>query len=131
MTYFQFRQNKYKNVKQEYNGLRYDSKKEAARAAELDVLVKAKEIKKWERQITLPLFFNGYKICGYRIDFVIWDKNNTIILEEVKGFETDVWRLKKKILEAILECPDSEEYKKIAEAIGNKKGLEIQYVVIK
>jgi hypothetical protein len=130
MTYFQYKQNKYKNIKQVYNDIRYDSKKEAARAAELDLLLKAKESKRWERQVTLPLFFNDYKICGYRIDFVIWDKNDTIILEEVKGFQTDVWRLKKKLLEAILENPKSSEYKKIAEVIGNKKGLEIQYVVL-
>lgn len=100
---------------------------------ELDVLVKAKEIIKWERQITLPLFFNGYKICGYRIDFVIWEKDkNTVTLEEVKGFETDVWRLKRKILEAILEKPGSEEYKKITDAIGlGKTRKMLQYVVLK
>lgn len=133
--YYQQRGKKYKNINQEYNGIRYDSKLEANRAQELDLLVKAGEIKKWERQKTLDLYFKDYKICGYRIDFVVYENDpNEITLEEVKGVELPVWRLKWKLLEAIVseDCP---ERKIILENTNfkpkNKQALKINLRVIK
>jgi len=101
MTYLQVRQNKYGNINQNYNGHLYHSKKEAAYAQELDLRVKAKDIKEWERQIPLHLYVNGYKICTYVIDFRIIHNDDSVELVEVKGFETQVWRLKWRITEAI------------------------------
>ena len=51
----------------------------------------------------LRLYVNEKKICNYFIDFKITLADNTVELIEVKGFETDVWRLKWKLTEALLE----------------------------
>ena len=132
MAYFQQFGRKYKNINQVYNGIRYDSKLEANRAKGLDLLVKAKEIKKWIRQVTLPLYFNEHKICNYRIDFVLFENDGSYTLEEVKGMELPLWKMKWKILEAIVskDCP---ERRIICEAIGIKhtKNMELKLSVIK
>ena len=101
MTYFQTRGRKYNNTPQLYNGLRYDSKKEATKAYELDLMLKAKEIKNWERQKTIELRVNDYLICKYRIDFVIEHNDGTLEYLEIKGFATDLWRFKWKLFEAL------------------------------
>jgi len=94
---------KYNNVSQNYNGNHYDSKKEAAYAKELDLRVKAKDIKSWERQVKVSLDVNDYHITNYYLDFKIIHNDDSIEWIEVKGFETEVWRLKKKLFEAKLQ----------------------------
>jgi Protein of unknown function (DUF1064) len=54
-----------------YNGYNYDSKKEAEYAMQLDWLIKAKEIKSWERQFKIDIIINGIHICNYFIDFKV------------------------------------------------------------
>ena len=44
---------------------------------------------------------NGYHIANYYIDFVIQENDGTETWKEVKGFETDVWRMKWKLTEAL------------------------------
>lgn len=100
MTYFQQRGNKYGAKSTIYNDQVYHSKLEAGYAADLDLLLRAREIKKWERQVRISLDVNGYHICNYYIDFVITHKDDTIEYVEVKGLETEVWRLKWKLFEA-------------------------------
>ena len=92
--YWQTKQSKYGNVAKEYNGITFHSKKEAAYAQELDLRIKAKDIKSWERQIKISLDVNGYHIANYYIDFVITHNDKTKEYVEVKGFETDVWKMK-------------------------------------
>jgi len=95
------RQGKYNAKTTVYGGLVYHSKKEAAYAAELDIRLKAKEIKGWKRQVRIPLEVNGFHIANYYIDFVVTYKDGTIEYVEVKGFETDVWRMKWRLFEAL------------------------------
>lgn len=87
--------------KQEYNGYLYDSKFEAGYAQELDLRLKAKDIKNFERQVNLDLEVNGYIVCQYRIDFIIYHNDGTIEYVECKGYPTDVWKLKWKLFESI------------------------------
>lgn len=47
--------NKYHAKRTKYNGVAYDSKAEAARAAELDLLVKSGAVTYWLRQVTFRL----------------------------------------------------------------------------
>jgi len=103
--YFERKQNRYGNVAQStvYNGVSYHSKKEAAYAAELDLLVRAKEIKSWDRQVRISLDVNGFHICNYIIDFVVHHNDGTEEYVEVKGFQTEVWRLKWRLFEALYE----------------------------
>ena len=88
--------------KQEYNNFLYDSKFEAQHAQDLDLMIKAKEIKSYEQQKTLDLIVNGYIVCTYRIDFIVYHLDGTIEYQELKGYPiTDVWKLKFKIFEAL------------------------------
>ena len=92
--------NKYGNKSQTYEGITYASKKEAGFAQELVFRVRSGDVKSWSRQKKISLDVNGYHICNYYIDFVIEHNDGTLEYVEVKGFETEVWRLKWKIFEA-------------------------------
>ena len=95
---------KYNNAK--YNG--YDSKKEAKRAAELKLLEKAGVISNLQEQVVYELIpaqyriVNGKKKCieramKYIADFQYVENGNTVV-EDAKGFRTDVYRIKKKLM---------------------------------
>lgn len=103
MTYTQKSGNKYHSITNQYNGITYHSKLESAYAQELDIRVKAGDIKSWDRQVKLDLKVNGQHICNYYIDFVIHHNDGTKEFIEVKGFETEVWRLKWKLFEALFD----------------------------
>lgn len=93
--------NKYGNVRAEYNGSSYMSKKEANYAFELDLQVKAKEIKEWRKQVRVPLKINGVLICTYVVDFLITHNDDSEEYIEIKGFETKDWKLKYKMFKAL------------------------------
>jgi hypothetical protein len=111
MTHYQkyWRPNKYGNIHQTYNGYTYASKFEAEYAAELDLRVKGKDIEGWERQVKIPIEINNYHICNYYVDFLIYHNDGSKELVEIKGMETDLWRIKRKLLEAIY-LPKHPEY---------------------
>lgn len=92
---------KYGSLSSVYNGRQYHSKKEAQYAAELDQRKKSGDIKDWEPQVKIDLSVNGYHIANYYIDFLVHHNDGTKEYVEVKGFETEVWRLKWKLFEAI------------------------------
>lgn len=94
--------NKYNAKTTEYKGLKYDSQREARYAAELDLLKRAGEIKEWERQVKIDLKVNGIHICNYFCDFRVITKAGIVQYHEVKGFVTELWRLKWKIFEATI-----------------------------
>lgn len=94
---------KYNNRTTTYGGRTYMSIKEAQYAEELDWLLKGKEIKEWIPQFKIDLKVNGKHISFYYVDFKVITKHNTIQFHEVKGFETEVWKLKWRVLEAIVD----------------------------
>ncbi len=94
---------KYGNIPTEYKGRLYASKLEADYAWSLDQRKKAKEIKSWEAQIKLPLKVGDHLICNYIIDFVVYFPDGMIQYVETKGLETDIWRIKWRLLEALIE----------------------------
>ena len=98
-------QNKYNNKKSSYGGRMYDSIKEAAYAEEMDWLKKAGEITEIIPQFKIDIRVNDVHVCNYYIDFKITYANERVEYHEVKGFETDVWRLKWKLCKAIF--PDN------------------------
>lgn len=85
---------KYNNEWTEYNGRKYQSKREARHAAELDLLIRSNEVVRWEPQFSIELEIDGEPIGSYRIDFKVWWTDGRITYDEVKGYETDLWRLK-------------------------------------
>lgn len=101
MVYFIKRYSKYHAKSSIYKDSIYHSQKEAGYAAELDLRIKAGEIKSWRRQVRISLDVYGEHICNYYIDFELTYPDESIEMVEVKGFETEVWRLKWKLFEAI------------------------------
>jgi hypothetical protein len=92
--------NKYRAVKTEVDGIMFDSKREAARYMELVLLERAGEISRLELQPKYDCVVNGKKICTYKADFRYFNANGSVV-EDVKGMKTPVYRLKKKLVEAL------------------------------
>lgn len=93
-------------TKTPYRGVVYDSKAEATYAAVLDRMVEDGEVSHWDRQQRWPLRVNDKKVCVMIPDFVVWyhgekGEEPRMELHEVKGFATPVWRLKRKLFEAL------------------------------
>lgn len=88
---------KYQNRKTELDGVTYDSKKEARRAAELNLMLKNGEIITLARQVRFRLT----KGIEYVADFVYTTKDGEQIIEDVKGMKTDVYKLKKKLMKEL------------------------------
>lgn len=99
--FFSRKKNKFNNKTCEYSGNIYDSKFEKKVAMNLDLRIKDKEIISYDRQVKISLDVNGYHICNYYIDFVLYYPDGTIEYLEAKGFETDVWKIKWKLFEAL------------------------------
>ena len=88
-----------RTTKQTYNGRSYHSRAEAEYAIYLDQRLNAGEIKSWTPQKRIELLGeNGSHICNYYIDFVVEHHDGVTELIEVKGFETNIWNLKWKML---------------------------------
>lgn len=93
---------KYRAVKTKLNGIVFDSKKEAKRYCELRLLEKADEISDLEIHVVYHLDVHGYHICNYEADFVYRKKDeDKRTVEDVKGFRTPEYRLKKELMKAI------------------------------
>lgn len=100
------KQNKYKNTKVEYKGIKFDSIKEMKHYQLLEYLQKIGEIKELKLQVPYELI-PKYKINNktvrkttYIADFTyITTKDDKLHIVDTKGFKTDVYRLKKKLFE--------------------------------
>lgn len=98
--------NKYGAKKTEYDGYKYDSKFEASVAADLDLRVKAKDIKGYERQYKIEAWAyreNGlpaFKV-SHKVDFRLELNDGSYELLEAKGVETPDYKWRKKFLEHI------------------------------
>lgn len=96
---------KFGNKKYEVDGIVFDSKKEAERWFELLVLEKTGMISHLQRQVRFelipPQYIDGKcveRACTYIADFVYWDEYGRKVVEDVKGFRTDVYKIKKKLM---------------------------------
>lgn len=93
--------NKYHAKSTAYEGNVYHSAFEAGYAAELDIRMRAKngDVESWERQVKIPLKVGGFFIANYYIDFVVKLRDGTYEWTELKGMETEMFRLKWRIFE--------------------------------
>lgn len=100
------KKSKYRNEKTIVNGIKYDSKKEAKRATELETQERLGLIKNLEKQkkyVLQPSFkFLGKTIreIAYVADFVYEEKGN-LVVEDVKSPITranPVYKIKKKMM---------------------------------
>lgn len=93
---------KYGNRPGEVDGRRFDSQKEASRYGELCLLRWAGKIRDLECQPEYPLVVNGVKVGLYRGDFRYFDcETGQSVTEDVKGYRTREYRLKRKLVKAL------------------------------
>lgn len=96
--------NKYGNMRTMVDDIKFSSKKEARRYGELKLLLAAGEIGSLKLQPRFPLEIAGQLICTYVADFAYTShKTGKRIVEDAKGFRTDVYRIKKKLVKAIYD----------------------------
>lgn len=93
--------NKFNAKSATYNGRTYHSKKEADYAMELDWLKKAGQIKDIDPQFKISLDIGETHIANYFMDFKVVLPDGRIEMHEVKGYETDVWRIKWRLAKAL------------------------------
>lgn len=93
--------NKYGAIKIEIDGIIFDSRKESRRYSELRLLEKAGVIKDLKCQPKIDITVNHKHICNYIADFQYINEWGELVIEDVKGMKTPVYRLKKKLVEAI------------------------------
>ena len=102
------RYGKYNARKTEYNGVMYDSGREAQYANDLDIALKGGVYKKIERQIAFTFELYGKKICKYIVDFKVTHHTGEIEYIDVKGMKTPVFNLKWKMFTAYLAVHEPE-----------------------
>ena len=103
------KKSKYKNIRVQYNGKWFDSKKEMRRFQQLELLQCAGKIKNLCCQVTYDLLPTT-RIGGqtqrkttYTADFVYWDiEKDCEVIEDAKGMRTDVYKIKRKLMWEIL-----------------------------
>ena len=94
---------KYRNVRTCVDGRWFDSKREAARYQELICLQRANKIEHLKLQTEFVIEVNGHLVCKYRSDFDYFDcESGAWVVEDVKGFRTKEYQLKKKLMLAVL-----------------------------
>lgn len=94
---------KYKNKKVVYKDMKFDSKKEYLRYLVLEDMQRKGEINGLQTQVPFilvpPFQLNGKKYKGtkYIADFV-YKKDGKVIVEDTKGYCTDVYKIKRKLM---------------------------------
>lgn len=96
--------NKYYSRKVTIDGIEFDSQKEARRFCELRLLERAGRITELQRQVKFELIpsqkIDGKVVeraCTYVADFV-YTENGKKVVEDTKGYKTQEYRIKKKLL---------------------------------
>jgi Protein of unknown function (DUF1064). len=93
---------KYRNSPTVVENIRFDSRKEADRWAELRLLEKAGKIQNLTRQVKFSLDVDGVHICNYIADFA-FDENGEVVVEDVKSTATmtRVYLIKRNLMWAL------------------------------
>lgn len=97
---------KYGAKKTVVDGITFDSKREAERYCELKLLLRGKAIRDLRLQVKYELVpavrYNGkvmQRAINYYADFVYTDnRTGEEIVEDVKGYKTQVYTMKKKMM---------------------------------
>lgn len=98
--------NKFNAKKEIVEGKKFHSRKEARRYKELQLLERQGLIKDLRRQVRYLLIPTQYdndgrcieRSCNYYADFVYRDKSGKIVVEDTKGFRTQDYIIKRKLL---------------------------------
>ena len=98
--------NKYHAKAEVREGKRFHSGKEAKRYKELQLLERQGLIKDLRRQVRYLLIPTQYdsdgkcieRCCNYYADFVYKDANGRVVVEDAKGYKTQEYILKRKLM---------------------------------
>jgi hypothetical protein len=102
------RKQKHNNQIVEINGRKFRSKAEGARYMELLLLEKSGQIHDLRLQVPFDLVpavvINGKKkkAMRYYADFVYTLPDGGRVIEDVKGYETDIYKMKRHMMKAFL-----------------------------
>ncbi len=92
---------KYRNTPVTIDGVRFDSAKEGKRYQELRLLQRAGKIENLvlQPEYIFPVEYDSGRRIRYRADFKYLDcDTGKVVVEDVKGFRTKVYRIKKAML---------------------------------
>lgn len=92
---------KYKNNPTVIAGIRFASHLEAERYLELRAMASTGLIRDLRLQVPFTLEVNCLPICKYVADFVYEREDGTRVVEDAKGVQTPLYRLKKKLMQAV------------------------------
>lgn len=98
------KKSKYRNIKVVIDGITFDSKREGDRYCKLKMMERAGEISELALQQSFELApavtINGKKKAALRYvaDFVYLNKEQSLIVEDVKGMITDVYKIKRHLM---------------------------------
>lgn len=102
-NYYQPNRSKYRNTVVEYDGYKFDSKGERDRYVQLKLLERAGVISDLQVHVPFQLVPKDGKeraIC-YEADFVYMEKGERVV-EDFKGYKTDVYKIKRRLMKWIL-----------------------------
>lgn len=100
-----YKQSKYKNKKVVYDEIKFDSQKERNYYIKLKLLEDAGKIKDLKLQVKFelqPKFKSDNKniqAISYIADFTYLDEENKLHIIDTKGVRTDVYKIKKKMMQ--------------------------------
>jgi hypothetical protein len=95
--------NKFGARRTKVDGIWFDSAAEARRYQELRLMEKAGVISELELQVPYPLAVAGHHICLYKADFHYFDREKQAwVVEDVKGVRTAEYKIKRKLMKAVL-----------------------------
>jgi hypothetical protein len=97
----------------QYGERTYDSNLEAKYAKVLDLQIKQNMISDYIPQYKIDITVNGKHICNYFVDFKVIRNDGEFEFHEVKGYETEIWRMKWKLSKALYPNTKFELIKKI------------------
>lgn len=89
------KKNKYNAKRTTKNGYSFDSKREADRYMALSRLQMIGDVRFFIRQPTLDIGAG----TTYRADFLVFWRDNSFTIEDVKGYQTREFKLKRKLIE--------------------------------
>jgi hypothetical protein len=90
---------KYRNKRTQVDGEWFDSKREAARWGELQLMERSGAISDLKRQVHYLIEVNGWAICRYVADFTYLE-NGRLVVEDTKGVVTKDYKIKRSLMRA-------------------------------
>lgn len=90
---------KYHNRITVIDNIKFDSQKEATRYAQLKLLERARKISNLRLQVPFVLIEKSKygRAIKYYADFV-YEENGKTIVEDTKGYRTEIYKMKKRLL---------------------------------